>query len=168
MFEPDPNTPISKTSSHALRRAAVLVVASLATPLLAGCGGGDEGGPTDPAADAMLSFEPIQGAWEGSGTFGDDVPFTITTFELGEQAAVGDSIGRAAWESAGASCTATLLARDSDPEQNSYTIQISIDECTSAAAAIDEGKDIILNHLPGSELIDFESTGSSSGTLRRK
>lgn len=169
MIDLDPQAPRPKTASGALRRAAVLVAATLVTPLLAGCGGeGDGGGPTGPDPGPMLSFEPIQGGWEGTGTFGNDVPFTITTFEVGDEAAPSDSIGHAAWESGGDSCTATLLARDSDPEANSYTVQISIDECTAAAAAIDEGKDIILDHLPGSELINFESTGSSSGTLRRK
>ncbi len=147
----------------------VTIVAAFAltlTPLVSACGGGG-GGPTDPDPPAQaLSFEPIQGEWEGSGTFGeDDLPVTVETFELGGEAGVGDSIGHAVWKTGPTSCTAELLAMDA--EANTYSVQVTSADCTGAGGALDEGEEIDLNHRPGSNLLDFE-TNNASGTLERK
>lgn len=158
----DDSEPVATTPYAAI----VATLALTLTPLLSACGGGG-GGPTDPdPPEPTLSFEPIQGEWEGSGTFGeDDLPVTVETFELGGEASVGDSIGHSVWQTGPTSCEAELLAMDA--EANTYLVQVTSADCTGAGGALDEGEEIDLNHRPDSDLLNFKSD-NSSGTLERK
>lgn len=146
--------------------ATALLLGLLLLPILTACGGGSEE-PTGPdTGEDVLSFEPIAGTWAGSGTYGeDDTPFTITELEIGSEAAVGHSIGSMSWHDSQTSCEGQLIALDVDG--STYTVLTSSVECsTEGGGRLDEGLEVLLDHLPDLGQIQFE-TNISSGTLQR-
>lgn len=146
--------------------ATALLLGLLLLPSLTACGGGSEEATGPDSDEQVLSFEPIAGTWAGSGTYGeDDTPFTITELEIGSEAAVGDSIGSMSWHDSQESCDGELVALDVDGA--TYTVLTASVECsTEEGGRLDEGQEVLLDHLPAQGQIQFE-TDISSGTLQR-
>ncbi len=156
-------------TSRTAKPAALLIAGSFLGLALAGCGG-DDGPPTGPADELLLSYAPIAGVWVGDATTTQTDPpqqFSVR-LSIGESAMKDDSVGTVHYQGSDPAfeCSGTLFAEAVDGDV--YEVIHALESGQGCA----QRAQIHLTHDAAQARLSFESfidgVLSSSGRLSRE